>query len=77
MGRFIYTVQDAQGTVTTGAVDADDEDGAVQSLQTKGLFILSIQSEDTKSKGIMSLKKMGGGSISGREMVFFGEQMAT
>ncbi|MGD9641553.1 MAG: type II secretion system F family protein [Elusimicrobiales bacterium] len=77
MGRFIYTVQDAQGTVTTGAVDADDEDGAVQTLQTKGLFILSIQAEDTKSKGIMSLKKMGGGSISGREMVFFGEQMST
>ena len=77
MARFIYTVQDAQGTVTTGAVDADDEDGAVQSLQTKGLFILSIQAEDTKSKGILSLKKMGGGSISGREMVFFGEQMST
>lgn len=77
MGRFIYTVQDAQGTVTTGAVDADDEDGAVQTLQTKGLFILSIQAEDTKSKGIMSIKKMGGGSISGREMVFFGEQMST
>ncbi|HAN05324.1 MAG: hypothetical protein A2X29_11840 [Elusimicrobia bacterium GWA2_64_40] len=77
MGRFIYTVQDAQGTVTTGAVDADDEDGAVQALQTKGLFILSIQAEDTKSKGIMSIKKMGGGSISGREMVFFGEQMST
>ncbi|MDD2804589.1 MAG: type II secretion system F family protein [Elusimicrobiales bacterium] len=77
MGRFIYTVQDAQGTVTTGALDADDEDGAVQALQTKGLFILSIQSEDTKSKGIMSIKKLSGGSISGREMVFFGEQMAT
>ncbi|MDD2805393.1 MAG: type II secretion system F family protein [Elusimicrobiales bacterium] len=77
MGRYIYTVQDAQGTVTTGALDADDEDGAVQALQTKGLFILSIQSEDTKSKGIMSIKKLSGGSISGREMVFFGEQMAT
>lgn len=77
MARFIYTVQDAQGTVTTGALDADDEDGAVQSLQTKGLFILSIQAEDTKGKGLMSLKKLSGGSISGREMVFFGEQMST
>ncbi len=77
MGRFIYTVQDAQGTVTTGAVDAEDEDGAVQTLQTKGLFILSIQAEDTKSKGLLSLKKKGGGKISGREMVFFGEQMST
>lgn len=77
MGRYIYTVQDAQGTVTTGAMDADDEDGAVQSLQTKGLFILSIQSEDVKSKGVLNIKKLGGGSVSGREMVFFGEQMAT
>ena len=77
MGRFIYTVQDAQGTVTTGAMDADDEDGAVQSLQTKGLFILSIQAEDTKSKGILNIKKFKSGSVSGREMVFFGEQMAT
>lgn len=77
MGRFIYTVQDAQGTVTTGAVDAADEDGAVQALQNKGLFILSIQAEDTKSKGLMSMKKLTGGSVSGREMVFFGEQMAT
>ena len=77
MGRFIYTVQDAQGTVTTGAVDAEDEDGAVQALQTKGLFILSIQAEDTKSKGLLNIKKLRGGSISGREMVFFGEQMST
>jgi type IV pilus assembly protein PilC len=58
-------------------MDADDEDGAVQALQTKGLFILSIQSESTKAKGVLSLKKGGGGSVSGRELVFFGEQMAT
>lgn len=77
MSRYIYTVQDAQGTVTTGAVDADDEDGAVQSLQSKGLLILSIQAESAKPRGVLSLKKMGGGSISGREMVFFGEQMST
>jgi type II secretory pathway component PulF len=77
MARFIYTVQDAQGTVTTGAMDSDDEDGAVQALQTKGLFILSIQSESAKSKGILNLKKPGGGSVSGRDLVFFGEQMAT
>ncbi len=78
MSRYIYTVQDAQGTVTTGAVDADDEDGAVQTLQSKGLLILSIQAESSKSKGVLGIKKMaGGGSISGREMVFFGEQMST
>ncbi len=77
MPRFIYTVQDAQGTVTTGNVNADDEDQAVQSLQTKGLFILSIQSEETKTKGVMSLKKFNRGKVSGRDLVFFGEQMST
>ena len=77
MGRFIYTVQDAQGTVTTGHVNADDEDQAVQSLQTKGLFILSIQSEDVKSKNILNLKRFNKGKVSGRDLVFFGEQMST
>ncbi len=77
MARFIYTVQDAQGTVTTGHVNADDEDQAIQSLQTKGLFILSIQSEDVKSSSILNLRKFNKGKISGRDLVFFGEQMST
>ena len=76
MGRYIYTVQDAQGTVTTGAMAADDEDQAAQQLQSKNLFILSLQSEDAKPKGILRMKG-GGGSISGRELVFFGEQIST
>ncbi|MBU2573396.1 MAG: type II secretion system F family protein [Elusimicrobia bacterium] len=77
MSRFIYTVQDAQGTVTTGHANADDEDQAVQSLQNKGLFILSIQSEETKSKSILDIKKFRKGKISGRDLVFFGEQIST
>jgi len=77
MARFIYTVQDAQGTVTTGHVNADDEDQAIQSLQTKGLFILSIQSENVKSTSILNLRKFNKGKISGRDLVFFGEQMST
>ncbi|OGS29925.1 MAG: hypothetical protein A2218_12245 [Elusimicrobia bacterium RIFOXYA2_FULL_53_38] len=77
MPKFTYTVQDAQGTVTTGHVNSDDEDQAVQSLQAKGLFILSIQSEAVKSKGIMSLKRFNTGKVSGRDLVFFGEQMST
>ncbi len=77
MARFIYTVQDAQGTVTTGSLSADDEDQAVQSIQAKGLFILSIHSEASDSKGIFNIKRAGGGSISGRDLVFFGEQLST
>ena len=77
MGRFIYTVQDAQGMVTTGHVNADDEEQAVQSLQIKGLFILAIHSEDVQSKSIFNLKKFNKGKVSGRDLVFFGEQMST
>jgi len=77
MSRFIYTVQDPQGTVSTGNIDADDEDKAVAALQQKGLFILSIQADQDKSKGFFSLKSLNKGKISGRDLVFFGEQMST
>jgi type IV pilus assembly protein PilC len=77
MAKFIYTVQDAQGTVTTGNVAADSEDQAVGDLQGRGLFILSIQAEQSKPKGLFDLKRFSKGSVSGRELVFFGEQMST
>ena len=48
MARFSYTVQDSSGTVTTGSINADDEDGAVSALQSKGFFILSIQADGEK-----------------------------
>ncbi|MCG2726186.1 MAG: type II secretion system F family protein [Elusimicrobia bacterium] len=77
MAKFIYTVQDAQGTVTTGNIAADNEDEAVGNLQNRGLFILSIQAEQSKPKGLFDLSKFGKGSVSGRDLVFFGEQMST
>jgi len=78
MARFTYTVQDSSGTVTTGSVNADDEDAAVQSLQSKGFFILSIQAEEEKGKGIVIGGKKGAyGKVPGSDMVFFGEQLST
>lgn len=77
MPRFIYTVQDAEGNVTTGAMDAENEDAVISSLQSKGYFILSVQSEKEKAKGLFSLAKKEGGKVTGRELVFFGEQMST
>jgi len=74
--RFIYTVQDAEGNVTTGAIDAENEDNAVTALQNKGYFILSVQSEKSQSRGLSSLKRSSG-KVSGRDLVFFGEQIAT
>ncbi|MCX7641401.1 MAG: type II secretion system F family protein [Elusimicrobiales bacterium] len=77
MPRFIYTVQDAEGNVTTGAMESEDEDSVISALQNKGYFILSIQSEKEKAKGLFSLTKKGEGKVSGRELVFFGEQLST
>ncbi|PCI36636.1 MAG: hypothetical protein COB53_08880 [Elusimicrobia bacterium] len=75
MGRFTYTVQDSKGDTTTGSLEAGDENEAINSLQTRGLFILSIQAEKAGSSGKKS--GGGGGSVSGRSLVFFGEQLAT
>ena len=77
MPRFIYTVQDADGNVTTGAMEAEDEDGVIGALQSKGYLILSVQSEKESAKGIFALKRKTGGKVSGRELCFFGEQIAT
>ncbi len=73
MGKFVYTVQDGKGETSSGAVDAADENEAINALQNKGYFILSIQAE--KSGG--GAKLFGGGGVSGSDLVFFGEQMAT
>lgn len=77
MPRFIYTVQDAEGNVTTGAMEAEDEDAVISALQNKGYFILSIQSEKESAKGLFSLTKKAEGKVSGRELVFLGEQLST
>ena len=75
MGKFVYTVQDSKGDTSTGTLDAGDENEAISALQTKGFFILSIQAE--KAQGRNVAKVFGGGGVSGRDLVFFGEQLAT
>ncbi len=79
MAKFAYNVQDAQGSVSKGFIDAPDEEQAVLALQNRGLFILSIKAEhrNTGFNVFFSVKKMGGEKVKGRELAFFGEQMAT
>ncbi|MCX5783345.1 MAG: type II secretion system F family protein [Elusimicrobia bacterium] len=78
MPKFNYTVQDAQGGVSSGVVEAGDEDQAVLLLQNKGLFILSIQQESAaKVGGRFLFRKLGGGKVKGHDLAFFGEQLAT
>jgi hypothetical protein len=76
MARYSYTVQDSKGETSTGAVEANDENEAINTLQSKGYFILSI-SADTTSKGFALKSNKGGGSVALRDMVFFAEQLAT
>lgn len=76
MGRFVYTVQDNKGDTSSGALDAADENEAISTLQNKGYFILSIQAERGPQKtGLAAMT--GGGKVGGRDLVFFGEQLAT
>lgn len=76
MARFVYTVQDSKGETSSGALEAGDENEAINSLQGRGYFILSIQAERAAPKA-GSLRAATGGRVGGRELVFFGEQLAT
>lgn len=78
MSKFEYTVQDSKGDTTSGVLDARDENDAVTALQSKGYFILSIEAEKG-GDGTIKLPFMqgGGGRVSGRDLAFFGEQLAT
>lgn len=75
MGKFSYTVQDAAGGTTNGVLDAGSEQEAVSVLQGKGFFILSIKHE-AAAKGLAA-RIPGRGGVGGRDLVFFGEQLAT
>lgn len=78
MGRFAYTVQDSKGETSSGALEAADENEAISALQGKGYFILSLSSE--KTAAVTGGAKGGvtkGPAPAERDLVFFGEQLAT
>ena len=75
MARYSYTVQDSKGETLSGALEAADENEAINSLQAKGCFILSISTE--KSSSASAGSKGSGGVPSLRDLVFFAEQLAT
>ncbi|UPT75921.1 MAG: hypothetical protein M0D55_09765 [Elusimicrobiota bacterium] len=47
MARYAYTVQDSKGETSSGALEANSENEAINSLQAKGYFILSISADKT------------------------------
>lgn len=75
MARYSYTVQDAKGETSSGALEAGDENEAISALQSKGYFILSITTDKATSGA--GGKSQGGGSVALRDLVFFAEQLST
>ncbi len=75
MARYSYTVQDSKGETSSGAIEAADENEAINALQAKGYFILSISSDKGGSAAAKS--GGGGGKVAVRDLVFFAEQLAT
>ncbi|MBI4059886.1 MAG: type II secretion system F family protein [Elusimicrobia bacterium] len=76
MARYAYTVQDSKGETSSGALEADSENEAINSLQAKGFFILSILA-DKAGAGGGAKAGGGGGRPALRDLVFFAEQLAT
>ena len=74
MARYSYTVQDSKGETSSGAIEANDENEAINALQSKGHFILAIATDKTAATGA---KSTGGGTVALRDLVFFAEQLAT
>lgn len=78
MGRFAYTVQDSKGETSSGAIEAADENEAIGALQSKGYFILSLSSEKSAAAtGSAKGSVVKGPTPAERDLVFFGEQLAT
>src|SRR5438445_9030407 len=75
MARYSYTVQDNKGETSSGAIEAADENEAINALQAKGYFILSIAAD--KSSGGGKGGAQAAGKVDLRDLVFFAEQLAT
>ena len=76
MARYAYTVQDSKGETSSGALEANNENEAINSLQAKGYFILSIIADKAGSSA-GGKASGGGGTPALRDLVFFAEQLST
>ncbi|MEQ1919060.1 MAG: type II secretion system F family protein [Elusimicrobiota bacterium] len=76
MARYAYTVQDSKGETSSGALEANSENEAINALQAKGFFILSIVADKAGAAGAAKAAG-GGGKPALRDLIFFAEQLST
>ena len=76
MSQFSYVVQDARGEAISGTLEAGDENEAVAALQSKGYFILSLSSRDTKT-GVRQGASPKSKKVAQQDLIFFSEQLST
>lgn len=70
--QFIYKAKDANGNVTKGSIEANEELGASMSLKEKGLFVASIKPKNASSGiNINFLKKR----IPDKDKIIFTQQL--
>jgi len=77
MARYAYTVQDSKGETSSGALEANSENEAINALQAKGFFILSIIADKTSASGGGKAASGAGGKPALRDLIFFAEQLST
>lgn len=77
MARYAYTVQDSKGETSSGALEANSENEAINALQAKGFFILSIIADKTGASGGGKAAAGAGGKPALRDLIFFAEQLST
>ena len=77
MARYAYTVQDSKGETSSGALEANSENEAINALQAKGFFILSIIADKAGATGGGKAAAGAGGKPALRDLIFFAEQLST
>ncbi len=77
MARYEYTVQDSKGETSSGDLEADNENEAINSLQAKGYFVLSVAADKASTTSGGKAGGGGGGRPALRDLVFFAEQLST
>ncbi|MFU8892622.1 MAG: type II secretion system F family protein [Luteolibacter sp.] len=92
MPNFQYTALDAKGEQTSGVLEANNKDEAVQQLRVQGLYITSLDEEGAagarkkakgpakkarKKTGGMAGKGFGGGRVKPKNLMIFTRQLAT